>query len=410
MDHLSAMPQLRFVPFLFFIALLLGSCQRTGWPSSSQGGTTSDPNRPITVVGWNTESNGAELATIGARIAGFAEVDLWGLSEVGGVSDQTPLEQAAETGEGVDYQSVLGTTGGEDRLLAIFNSARFTLVEWWEEHTINTTGTARAPLVLQLRDRVSGKEFLFMVNHLYRSRDEERHKQAALLNRWAAEQRIGVIAVGDYNFDWSITGESYDLGYDLLTEGGHFVWVEPPTLVTTQCSGWPCQYNSVLDFVFVAGAAQAWRAEATIIVSPNDFPDSGATSDHRPVLARFWPTQARPQPTPVPVLTGSIIIEHIEYDGQVPLVESDEYVVIANVGGATVDLTGWQLDDESPGEPFVFPATVLAPGAHVRVYTNEIHPATGGFSFGQTQAIWRNQGECGYLTDAAGREVSQYCN
>ena len=370
---------------------------------------TSDPDRPITVVGWNTESNGAELATIGARIAGFEEVDLWGLSEVGGESDQAPLEQAAETGEEVDFQSVLGTTGGEDRLLAIFNSARFTLVEWWEEQAINTTGTARAPLVLHLRDRVSGKEFLFMVNHLYRSRDEERHKQAALLNHWAAQQSLPVIAVGDYNFDWSLTGESYDLGYELLTDGGRFTWVQPQTLVTTQCSGWPCQYNSVLDFVFVAGTAQAWRAEATIIVTPNDFPDSAATSDHRPVLARFWPNQARPEPTSAPVLSSSIIIEQIEYDGQVPLVESDEYVVIANVGETAVDLTGWQLHDENNSATFVFPTTVLSPGARVRVYTNEIHSATGGFSFGQTQAIWRNQGECGHLTDAAGREVSQYC-
>ena len=370
---------------------------------------TSDPDRPITVVGWNTESNGAELATIGARIAGFEEVDLWGLSEVGGESDQAPLEQAAETGEEVDFQSVLGTTGGEDRLLAIFNSARFTLVEWWEEQAINTTGTARAPLVLHLRDRVSGKEFLFMVNHLYRSRDEERHKQAALLNHWAAQQSLPVIAVGDYNFDWSLTGESYDLGYELLTDGGRFTWVQPQTLVTTQCSGWPCQYNSVLDFVFAAGTAQAWRAEATIIVTPNDFPDSAATSDHRPVLARFWPNQARPEPTSAPVLSSSIIIEQIEYDGQVPLVESDEYVVIANVGETAVDLTGWQLHDENNSATFVFPTTVLASGARVRVYTNEIHPTTGGFSFGQTQAIWRNQGECGHLTDAAGREVSQYC-
>lgn len=403
------MHQLRVIVFLLFIILLFGGCQRAGWPSSSPGVTVSDPNRPITVVGWNTEFNDADLVTISGRMADFEEVDLWGLSEVSEESDQAPLEQAAETGEGVDYQSVLGTTGGEDRLLAIFNSARFTLVEWWEEHAINTTGTARAPLVLHLRDTFSGKEFLFMVNHLYRSRDEERHKQAALLNRWAAQQTLGVIAIGDYNFDWSVTGESYDLGYELLTDEGHFTWVQPQTLVTTQCSGWPCQYNSVLDFVFVAGTAQAWRAEATIIVTPNDFPDSAATSDHRPVLARFWPNQARPQPTPVPARNGSVIIEHIEYDGQVPLVESDEYVVIANMGGAAVDLTGWQLNDESAGEPFVFPATVLAPGARMRVYTNEIHLATGGFSFGQTQAIWRNQGECGDLTDAAGREVNQYC-
>lgn len=389
--------------------LLLAGCPRTGGPQPAPPITGVDPDRPFTVVSWNTELNDADLATIGERIAAFEGVDLWGLNEVTRASDQAPLEAAAAVGEGVDYQSVLGTTGGQDRLLAIYNSARFTLVEWWEEHTINTTGTARAPLVLHLRDRASGKEFLFMVNHLYRSRDEERHKQAALLNSWAAEQTLPAIAVGDYNFDWALTGETYDLGYDLLTHGNKFVWLAPSTLVTTQCSGWPCQYNSVLDFVFVAGAAQTWRAEATIIVTPNDFPDSAATSDHRPVLARFWPNAAQPLPTPSPTASGSVIIEAIHYDGEVPLTESDEYVVIANVGGAAVDLTGWRLDDESAGDAFVFPATVLAAGGRVHVYTNEVHPKTGGFSFGHSQAIWRNQGECGVLTDAGGQEISQFC-
>lgn len=391
------------------MTLLLAGCPRPGGPQPAPPITPVAPDRPFTVVSWNTELNDADLDAIGERIAAFEGVDLWGLNEVTRASDQAPLEAAAEVGEGVDYQSVLGTTGGQDRLLAIYNSARFTLVAWWEEHAINTTGTARAPLVLQLRDRASGKEFLLMVNHLYRSRDEERHKQAALLNTWAAEQTLPAIAVGDYNFDWALTGETYDLGYDLLTHDSKFVWLAPPTLVTTQCSGWPCQYNSVLDFVFVAGAAQTWRAEATIIVTPNDFPDSAATSDHRPVLARFWPNAAQPLPTPRPPASGSIIIEAIHYDGEVPLSESDEYVVIANVGGAAVNLTGWRLDDESPGDAFVFPITVLAAGARVHVYTNEVHPETGGFSFGQSQAIWRNQGECGALTDAGGQEISQFC-
>jgi len=394
---------------LLFILWLLVSCLRTSEPQQEPPVTANDPGRPFTLVSWNTELNGADLAIISARIAAFEGVDLWGLVEVTRPSDQPTLEAAAEIGEGVDYASVLGTTGGQDRMLAIYNQTRFTLIKSWEEHTINTTGTARAPLVLHLRDRVSGKEFLFMINHLYRSRNEERHKQAALLNTWAAAQQLPVIAVGDYNFDWGLTGESYDLGYDLLTHDGIFVWLTPPTLVTTQCSGWPCQYNSVLDFVFVAGAAQKWRAESTIIVTPNDFPDSDTTSDHRPVLARFWPNAVQPLSTPVPTASGNVIIEAIHYDGKVANTERDEYVVIANVGGAAVDLTGWRLDDEKAGEAFVFPPTSLAAGQRVRVYTNEIHPDSGGFSFGNSQAIWRNQGECGYLTDASGRRISRFC-
>jgi len=100
-----------------------------------------------------------------------------------------------------------------------------------------------------------------------------------------------VIAVGDYNFDWAIVGGAadHDTGYDLMTEGDFWSWVQPAKLVTTQCSGWPCRYNSVLDFVFAAGPAQGWRAASEIVVEAGDFPDDATTPDHRPVAATFWP-------------------------------------------------------------------------------------------------------------------------
>ena len=38
-----------------------------------------------------------------------------------------------------------------------------------------------------------------MVNHLYRTKEARRHLQADLLNEWASQQQLPVIAVGDYN-------------------------------------------------------------------------------------------------------------------------------------------------------------------------------------------------------------------
>jgi len=70
---------------------------------------------------------------------------------------------------------------------------------------INVGGNVRAPLVAQLRLKPAGPEFLFMVNHLYRSNTEWRHEQARLLNAWARSQTLPVIAVGDYNFDWDVS-------------------------------------------------------------------------------------------------------------------------------------------------------------------------------------------------------------
>ncbi|MCB0186372.1 MAG: SH3 domain-containing protein [Caldilineaceae bacterium] len=97
---------------------------------------------PITVVTWNTELNDADITVIGDRIAAFQDVDLWGLAEVNRPSDQSTLEQAAAVGENAEYGSVLSASGGGDRLLALYDKERFTLVAAWEEEAINTTGDA----------------------------------------------------------------------------------------------------------------------------------------------------------------------------------------------------------------------------------------------------------------------------
>ncbi len=475
----------------------------------------------ITVVTWNTELNDADIDIINQRIAEFEDVDLWGLTEVNRSTHQAVLTEAAAAGEAADFESILSQSGGGDRMVAMYDATRFELIDSWEVDLINTTGNARAALVLQLYDQGTGTEFLFLVNHLYRSRADERHRQAELLHEWAATQTLPVITGGDFNFDWNVNGSGHDEGYDRLTAGDRFVWIQPDPLVTTQCSGWPCTFNSVLDFVFVAGAARNWRAESEIVVAPNDFPDDHTTSDHRPVLARLWPNEqtarfaeptvvatanptalpttnptanrnanlrggpgtnyavagsaqqgqalvftgrngagdwyqlesgawiaaflvngaptdlkvvaapvlptpepaaptaipvpAQPTPTPVPAQpvapagTANVVIQSVFYDGYVSRVESDEYAVIANTGTASTNIGGWRLNAGDDGQDFRFPNVELAPGQRVRVYTNEVHPETGGFSFRSGRAIWNNRGDCGYLYDAGGNIASTWC-
>lgn len=99
----------------------------------------------------------------------------------------------------------------------------------------------------------------------------------------------------------------------------------------------------------------------------------------------------------------------IFYDGVVPQVESDEYAEIANQGGCSVNLSGWRLNAGDPGQDFVFPAFELQPEQRCRVYTNEHHPEHCGFSYGSGQALWNNGGDCGYLYNPSGAEVSRYC-
>ena len=121
------------------------------------------------------------------------------------------------------------------------------------------------------------------------------------------------------------------------------------------------------------------------------------------------PSEPEQTTPPGPTEAVDVQITRIFYDGLVPLVESDEYVEITNLGTEAVDLSGWVLKDISEGYPsFTFPSYVLAPGQSIRVYTNEIHPEYGGFSFGYGKAIWNNNNpDTAVLYNAQGQEVSR---
>lgn len=252
----------------------------------------------LTVAGFNVESGAASPNVIAEQIGPLDGIDLWGFSEVKNSTEARALRQGAEDGESGTFDSILGTTGGQDRLLIVYNSGRLELVSSGELHDLNIGGSVRAPLWARFRLKPSGPEFIFTVNHLYRGNTAGRHAQAQGIRSWAQTQTVPVIATGDYNFDWHFqTGDTnHDRGYDLMTEGGVFRWVRPPApLVPTNCSF----HRSVLDFVFVSGEAQTWQAESEILFPEDSYcPDTASTSDHRPVLARF--DLAREEPPPAP--------------------------------------------------------------------------------------------------------------
>jgi endonuclease YncB( thermonuclease family) len=123
----------------------------------------------------------------------------------------------------------------------------------------------------------------------------------------------------------------------------------------------------------------------------------------------IWKENQLLSPQQSSVEYGDIQITNIFYDGQVPRVESDEYVEISNLGDQLQDLSGWVLKDISDGYPsFIFSSYVLAPGKSIRVYTNEYHSEWGGFSFESSQPVWNNsEPDIAALFDSQGREVSQ---
>jgi endonuclease YncB( thermonuclease family) len=114
-------------------------------------------------------------------------------------------------------------------------------------------------------------------------------------------------------------------------------------------------------------------------------------------------------PTHTPASVPNIQITFILFDGAVPQVESDEFAQITNQGSLAVNLQGWRLNAGAPEQDFYFPNFQLDPGLSCRIYTNENHPEYCGFSFGRAEAIWRNTGDCGYLYDDEGAQVSKFC-
>ena len=106
--------------------------------------------------------------------------------------------------------------------------------------------------------------------------------------------------------------------------------------------------------------------------------------------------------------SGGVQIREIFYDG-IKENEPDEFVEIENVGDQAVDLHDWLLKDQG-NHRFDFPSFTLQPGQVCRIYTNEDHPESCGFSFDQiTSAVWNNGGDCAYLYTQDGALVDDYC-
>lgn len=262
-------------------------------PSSHSGAPTDSVTTPgeppveFAAIGFNTESEGSVPETVAAEvIADMRGEGLWGFAEVVDEAAAALYAEAAhDDGSDQSWAHVVGTTGWSDRLVLAWDDQRFSLEDDYELSDINVGGTVRAPLVGRMRERSTDQEFLFVVNHLWRSEAGSRREQARLLNEWGAGQSLPILMVGDYNFDWDVGSGDHDPGYDELVAGGVFEWVRPDPLVSTQCSGF---YDSVLDFVFVGGDAREWAAES-VILRPDDTYCSGSHrdtwSDHRPVRA-----------------------------------------------------------------------------------------------------------------------------
>jgi hypothetical protein len=155
-------------------------------------------------------------------------------------------------------------------------------------------------------------------------------------------------------------------------------------------------------------------------VAPPQPPTDGLAATLPPLEAGFYlyddvvlglwastrPLAARDPPPPP---SGpAVAITHVRARGEVRRVQSDEYVEVTNRGLRTEDVSGWRLQTGDGRRSFAFaPGTLLEPGQAVRVYTDELHPESGGFSFASGRAIWNDAGDVARLLDARGHLVSE---
>ena len=110
--------------------------------------------------------------------------------------------------------------------------------------------------------------------------------------------------------------------------------------------------------------------------------------------------------------TSVFIITDINYNGKVPTTESDEYVVVTNSSKNPIDISGYYIyvaTTGTQGPTFTFPKdSIIKPGQSLRIYTNEIHKETGGYSFGSGKAIWNNRGGLAVLKDFKGTKLGEF--
>jgi endonuclease YncB( thermonuclease family) len=140
-----------------------------------------------------------------------------------------------------------------------------------------------------------------------------------------------------------------------------------------------------------------------------------AEAQQQAILAErgLWspaPTATRtliPLPSATAATTGAMVITGVSERGTL-WQEPEEFVEFRNDSEDSIQLKGWTLRDNE-NHVFVFPSFILGAGQYCRVYTNEYHPTSCGFSYYSPSPIWNNDGDCAYLKDPYDQLIDTFC-
>lgn len=120
------------------------------------------------------------------------------------------------------------------------------------------------------------------------------------------------------------------------------------------------------------------------------------------------PTRVVPTPTRTPLASGIVVITTIQFEGAKLRDEQNEFVEIRNSDTQPIQLGGWTLRNNR-NRIYTFPNYIIQPGQYCRIYTNEYHPDTCGFSFFSLSPIWEDFSDCAFLMDNQGVLIDSFC-
>ena len=305
-------------------------------------------------------------------LAAFQVQQVWYNGETATSKTYTDFMSAVKAENAQVFQAVRGNTVGVDGLaFKVLNPANL-------EGTVNNNS-----IVLYLS--YGTVDFLFMG-------DAEREAEAAMLVRSDIPvPDIEILKVGHHGSNTAssadfLTVTTPEIAVYMAGKGNVYGHPHKETIQALTNLNAKIYGTDVHGTIVITTDGQSYQVQPekqAPLVTMNMQP--GATTVPAPA-----PTLT-PSPKSAPTQTANVQITSIFYDGKVARTESDEYVEITNLGNEVVDLDGWVLKDISEGYPSItFPSYMLQPGKSIRVYTNEIHPEYGGFSFHSGKAVWNN--------------------
>lgn len=200
------------------------------------------------------------------------------------------LREAVGARGSAPWESLLGSRGGDQRLLALWDPQRFEAESTAERGDLVPDGAGRAPLVLHMRDRLTAVRFVWVVVHLRALDGAARAAELTALRQWREGIRDPVLITGDFNVDCppSVTGEGCEPAWQTLLAG-------PPSLLAFPNDadvGSLCETTAdagLLDFALIDArlAQQAPVRSAEILDGETWCAPEMGDGAHRPVRVRF---------------------------------------------------------------------------------------------------------------------------